>query len=172
MSSKIKYVFIGFAALLVLNVSTVLFYYVMPSDDAAQMEGESVSKQEGSSATEAGSESAEGESAEVVEESDEEGADEGLGADYYSVHFSYGDAVDLCMDEARSRNSNLVQLVVNEHSSRFNNTTEMYLVTLDSYVGTPMLYDEKKHTCEVDPKVQGVAFYKEIIRRKAVRPHE
>ncbi len=90
--------------------------------------------------------------------------------DYYSVHFSFGDAVDLCMQEARSRNNNLVQLVLNEHSSRFQETEKQYLIKLDSYVGTPMLYDEKEHTCEIDPKTQGVAFYKEIVRRTAIRP--
>ena len=30
----------------------------------------------------------------------------------------------------------------------------------------------KKHNCEIDPKVQGVTFYKEIMRRAAVRPVE
>ncbi len=107
----------------------------------------------------------ESENAEVVDNSV-------LNDDYYSVHFNYGDAVDLCIQEARSRNANLIQLAVNEHSTRFNEQKGLYLVKLDSYVGTPMLYDEKAHTCEVDPKVQGVAFYKEIIRRKAVRPFE
>jgi hypothetical protein len=47
----------------------------------------------------------------------------------------------------------------------------MYLIKLDSLVGTPLLYDEKSHTCHIDPQTQGVAFYQEITRRTAVRPN-
>lgn len=93
-----------------------------------------------------------------------------LSDEYYSIHFSFNDAIDLCLMQARSRNSNLIQLNLNEHSSRFKPEENLYLIKLDSHVGTPLLYDEKSHTCEVDPKTQGVAFYKEIIRKKAVRP--
>ena len=93
-----------------------------------------------------------------------------LSDEYYSTLFNYGDAVELCSMEARSRNSNLIQLTVNEHSSRFIASKNNYLVKLDSHVGTPLLYDEKSHTCEIDPITQGVQFYKEVIRRKAVRP--
>jgi hypothetical protein len=93
-----------------------------------------------------------------------------LSDEYYSIHFNYGDAIELCSMETRSRNSNLVQLTVNEHSTRFKPDENIYLVELDSHVGTPLLFDEKSHTCEIDPATQGVAFYKEITRRKAVRP--
>ena len=89
---------------------------------------------------------------------------------YYSIHFSYNDAVELCVMEAISRNSNLIQHSINELSSRFNAGPNMYLIMVDSHVGTPLLYDEKEHTCEIDPEIQGVAFYKEITRRTAVRP--
>ena len=93
-----------------------------------------------------------------------------IGDDYYSIHFSYNNAVELCLMEAKSRNSNLIQASVNELSSRFNTSTSMYFIKLDSHVGTATLYDEKEHICDIDPKTQGVAFYKEITRRKAVRP--
>lgn len=89
---------------------------------------------------------------------------------YYSIHFSFNDAVELCIQEARSRNSNIIQLSMNELSTRYNKTTNMYKVMLDSHVGTPLLYDEKGHTCDIDPEIQGVAFYREIVRRTVVRP--
>lgn len=94
-----------------------------------------------------------------------------LSDEYYSIHFSFNDAIDLCLMQARSRNSNLIQVNLNEHSSRFKPEEKIYLIKLDSHVGTPLLYDEKSHTCEVDPKTQGVAFYREITRKKAIRPH-
>lgn len=93
-----------------------------------------------------------------------------LGDDYYSIHFNYNDAVDACIMETRSRNKNIVQLSVNALSTRYNENDGFYLVKLDSHVGTPMLYDEKTHKCEVDPKIQGVAFYREIVKRRAIRP--
>ncbi|WP_101756868.1 hypothetical protein [Oceanicoccus sp. KOV_DT_Chl] len=161
MSLKIKFIFIGVAVLLVINATAVgYFYFYLPMVIASAQDTESVLAETDVSA-----------SADVMDTEDYiDVAADGFSDDYYMVHFNYGDAVDLCMNEARSRNSNLIQLVVNEHSTRFNTNAKMYLVTLESYVGTPMLYDEKKHTCDVDPKVQGVTFYKEIIRRKAVRP--
>lgn len=94
----------------------------------------------------------------------------GLSDKYYAIHFSFGDAVALCIGEAESRNSNLIQVSLNEHSSRFNEREKMYLIMLNSYVGTRYLYDEKEHKCEIDPEIQGVIFYKEIVRRSAVRP--
>ncbi|ARN75030.1 hypothetical protein [Oceanicoccus sagamiensis] len=158
MSEKKKLIIITLATLLVVNsvFLAVYFLYFSPSvdkDDAATAAALSASTTQ----KQAGNETAD--AAEVNP----------LDA-YYSVHFNFGDAVDLCMNEARSRNKNLVQLVLNEHSSRFNETDNRYLIKLDSYVGTPMLYDEKQHTCEIDPETQGVAFYKEIVRRTAVRP--
>ena len=89
---------------------------------------------------------------------------------YYSIRFSYNDAVDLCAAEAVSRNKNLIQLTVNELSSRYKESIDMYYIQLDSHVGTPVEYDEIEHTCDIDPKTQGVAFYKEITKRRAVRP--
>lgn len=93
-----------------------------------------------------------------------------LSDEYYSIHFSFNDAIDLCMMQARSRNSNLIQINLNELSSRYKPEKQLYLIKLDSHVGTPLLYDEKSHTCEVDPKAQAVAFYREVTRKKAVRP--
>ena len=93
-----------------------------------------------------------------------------LSDEYYSIHFNYGDAVEVCLTETRSRNNNLVQFVVNELSSRYNQTKDIYFIKINTYVGTPLLYDEKEHTCHIDPKVQGVTFYKEITRRTALRP--
>ncbi len=89
---------------------------------------------------------------------------------YYSLHFNYSDAVDVCVQEVRSRNSNLIQLALNDLSSRFNDREGFFMIRIDTYVGTPFLYDEKEHTCHIDPKTQGVAYYREFIRRKAVRP--
>lgn len=95
-----------------------------------------------------------------------------LNDEYYSIHFNYSDAVEVCKLEAQSRNSNMIQLSVNDLSSRFNPIDKMYLIKLDSHVGTPLLYDEKAHTCHIDPKTQGVAFYQEITRRTAIRPNQ
>lgn len=92
--------------------------------------------------------------------------------EYYSIHFNEGDAIDLCENEARSRNSNIIQLSVDTLSTRFVKAQGTYLVKLNSYVGTPVLYDEKQHECTVDPKIEGVAFYKEIMKVRAVRPND
>jgi hypothetical protein len=91
-------------------------------------------------------------------------------ADYYMARFSYNDAVHICEQEVRSRNANVIQLALNEYSTRYQADRSIYLVTFDSHIGTPMQYDEKTHTCEVDPATQGVAFYKEVFRRRSVRP--
>lgn len=156
MSQKKKIILIIVAILLVVNACffAVYYFYLSPSVDTVVQSIEGQGEQP---------------SAQVQTESS---SFSGLSDDYYSIHFNYGDAVDLCMNEARSRNSNLIQLVVNEHSTRYIDIDKLYLVKLDSYVGTPLLYDEKEHTCHIDPKVQGVAFYQEIVRRTAVRPVE
>ena len=51
-----------------------------------------------------------------------------LSDEYYSIHFSFNDAIDLCLMQARSRNSNLIQLNLNEHSSRFKPEENLYLI--------------------------------------------
>jgi len=89
---------------------------------------------------------------------------------YYSVHFNEGDAIDLCEQETRSRNNNIIQLSVDKLSTRYVDADNNYLVKLNSFVGTPLLYDEKAHECRVDPATDGVAFYREIMKRRAVRP--
>lgn len=93
-----------------------------------------------------------------------------LSDEYYSTLFSLGDAIELCSMETKSRNSNLIQLSLNELSTRYDEEKQHYLVKLDSHVGTPFQYEERSHTCEIDPKTQGVAFYREITRRTVVRP--
>ena len=149
MSKKKKLITLFLLILFFLNGSFLAFYFLIwsPSEAAVEL-------------TES-----------VVEEVVDNPVNEsGMSDEYYSIHFSYNDAVDLCSKEAISRNSNLIQMFVNELSSRFNSTTNMYLITLDSHVGTPALYEEKTHTCDIDPKTQGVAFYKEITRKTVVRP--
>jgi len=89
---------------------------------------------------------------------------------YYSIHFNEGDAIDLCQQETRSRNSNIIQLSLDKLSTRFDEAENNYLVKLNSFIGTPLLYDEKTHECRVDPATDGVAFYREIMKRRAVRP--
>jgi hypothetical protein len=92
---------------------------------------------------------------------------------YYSIHFNEGDAIEVCEREARSRNNNVIQLSVDKLSTRFVEVAEQpnyYLVKLNSLVGTAVLYDEKSHECQVDPTTDGVAFYREIMKRRAVRP--
>ncbi|MGK0440334.1 MAG: hypothetical protein ACJA0N_000120 [Pseudohongiellaceae bacterium] len=149
MLSKKKLIIIFTAIFFFLNISFAVFYFFIfsPSKDfIGEAEPQSLP--------------------EVVEETPASVIDD----EYYSIHFSYNDAVDLCVMEAESRNNNLIQLWVNERSSRFNDLDNMYMIKLDSHVGTPVLYDEKEHRCDIDPNTQGVAFYKEITKRKAVRP--
>ena len=148
MNSKKKLIAIFVALLVSLNVSFAALYFLVlaPNKTPAEPAIE------------------EPETVEAAAPSNE------LSDEYYSIHFSFNDAIHLCSNEARSRNSNLIQLSLNEHSSRFKPEENIYLIKLDSHVGTPLLYDEKAHTCEIDPKTQGVAFYREITRRKAVRP--
>ena len=149
MSQKIKLVLIFSAILISLNLGFIALYFsvLAPSQQASAqpkpITSEAVTTEKPSST---------------------------LSDEYYSIHFSYNDAIDLCMAQARSRNSNLIQITLNDLSSRYKPEEQLYLIKLDSHVGTPLLYDEKSHTCEVDPKTQGVAFYREITRKKAIRP--
>jgi hypothetical protein len=92
---------------------------------------------------------------------------------YYSIHFNQGDAIEVCEQEARSRNNNVIQLSVDTLSTRFVEVEEQpdyYLVKLDSIIGTALSYEEKTHECRVDPTTDGVAFYREIMQRRVVRP--
>ncbi len=111
-----------------------------------------------------------GEASQAAEEPEPSPPEPVLTDEYYRIHFNYGDAVHVCVLEAKSRNSNLIQWHVDELSSRYNELESMYLIKVNSQVGTPMLYDEREHTCHIDPKIQGVAFYQEITRRTALRP--
>ena len=156
-----KYLILLVVGLVLLNVAMAAVYILFLSEETTETTGK-VSAQE---IEKKGRE----ESEQVEEEADQE---EGLGDEYYSVHFGLSDAIDLCEQEARSRNSNLILLYVNSLSTRFNELENLYFVKLKTQVGTPLLYDEKEHTCHIDPKTQGVAYYKELVRRKAVRPHE
>ena len=153
MRTRHKFIIAVVIALLVANASLVAVYYFFLSPASKQPERKLA-----------------GEAGSTPEPGSPPLPTTDLGDEYYSIHFSYADAVDLCIQETRSRNSNLIQLSVNERSTRFNDLEGVFMVKIDTYVGTPMLYDEKVHTCHVDPKTQGVAYYKEIIRRKAVRP--
>lgn len=146
MSSKKKFIFLFVAILIVVNVSVIAFYLLILAP-----EPEIVEKQ-----------------AEPLVES--KPTISALSDEYFSIHFNFNDAVELCLAETRSRNNNLIYLVVNKHSSRYKENEDMYLIKLDSQIGTPLLYDEKSHLCEIDPKTQGVAFYREITLRSAVRP--
>ena len=150
-NSKKKLLLVFLAILLLFNASFVASLFILRSSD---------------------SDNTAAAPPEIIEPAPEQEQPEqpGLGEEYYKIFFNYGDAIELCSEETRSRNSNLIQLVVNEHSTRFKPEENIYLVKLDTQVGTPLLYDEKSHTCEIDPEIQGVAFYQEITRRKAVRP--
>jgi len=149
MTAKKKLLLIMFVILMVLNGSGIAIYYFhIAPEEPIESSGESI----------------------VEENQETEEAPVTLSDDYYSLHFNYGDAVEVCMIEARSRNSNLIQLSVNDRSSRYKEKENMYLIKLESHVGTPMNYDEKEHSCDIDPKVQGVAFYKEVVRRTVIRP--
>ena len=149
MMSKKKLILIIVAMLLIFNIGFVVLYFFVLSPAPSQSPDPAP------------------EPAEVPEPAPET---QELSSEYYSTLFNSGDAIEICSIEVRSRNSNLIQLTVNERSTRFKPAENMYLVKMNTQVGTPLLYDEKSHTCEIDPNTQGVAFYQEITRRKAVRP--
>ena len=108
-----------------------------------------------------------------VQQLEQEAKEQAFDDRYYSIHFNEGDAIEVCERETRSRNNNVIQLEVDKLSTRFVEVEEepdYYLVKLNSFVGAALLYDEKTHECRVDPAIDGVAFYREVMKRRAVRP--
>ena len=149
MAQNKKILLIIFAILLSINVSAIAVYcFFIATKEPQETAGEPI----------------------IEEQKDIAEAPIAISDDYYSLNFNYSDAVEVCMIEARSRNSNLLQLSLNERSSRYQENQNIYLIKLVSHIGTPLIYDEKEHSCEIDPNIQGVAFYREIVRRTAIRP--
>ena len=90
----------------------------------------------------------------------------------YRIRFTLSDAIDLCGQEVRSRNSNLIQLHDNALANRYIEDDGVYLVKFDTLVGTALNYEEKSHTCHIDPELQAVSYYQEIVRKRVIRPSE
>lgn len=89
---------------------------------------------------------------------------------YYRTRFSIGDAIDLCAQEVRSRNGNLLQMHENQMATRFNEADNMYFIKFETVAGTSKEYDEKSHKCEIDPETQSITYYRETILRHVLLP--
>jgi hypothetical protein len=89
---------------------------------------------------------------------------------YYRVRFAIGDAIELCAQEVRSRNSNLIQMHENQMATHFKEDDKIFLIQFETVVGTSREYDEKSHKCEIDPETQSITYYRETILRHVLLP--
>jgi len=171
MFGNIKFIVAVVGAVVLFNVlSFMLWVFVLSPDDSGDVDTDGSQKTEQVANTKPVS-VVEGEAKEEPEpEPDPEVVSANLEKEFYAILFTYGDAITMCMDEVKSRNSNLIVANFNELSSRYVEKEQHYLIKIDSQVGTPMQYDEKQHACHIDPKERAIDFYQEIIKRTAVRP--
>lgn len=166
MSIDLKFIAAAIGGLLLFNaLSFMLWIFVLSPDTSEEIAAEDEPVKDVAKAEVA----AEGEVKEEPE-LDPETVAANLEKEFYAILFTYGDAITMCMDEVKSRNGNLIVATFNDLSSRYVEKEQHYLIKIDSQIGTPMQYDEKQHTCHIDPKEKAIDFYQEIIKRTAIRP--
>ncbi len=89
---------------------------------------------------------------------------------YYRTRFTLSNAVDLCGQKVRSRNSNLLQMHSDDRTNRYKEADGIYLVRFETVTGTSKGYEESYHICEVDPKEQAISYYQEILKKQVFLP--
>lgn len=155
MSKKNKLLLIIVALLLIVNGGVAAYYFFFMTNDNAATADKVLSEEEMAAL-----------------EAERLAAQAAFDEEYYLLRFTFGDAVEVCYQEVQSRNNNLIQGHLNELSTKYNEEEGVYIVMVDTVVGSAFEHSEKSHTCHVDPKTQSVSYYKEVLRRTSIRPVE
>lgn len=83
--------------------------------------------------------------------------------DFSRTPFSLMDAYDACLMESKSKfGDNLLRSHMLPLSTRYNESTQEYLVVLSADVGAINDWNEATIYCSIDPVAQQISYYKEV----------
>lgn len=84
-----------------------------------------------------------------------------------SLHFDPNLAIEVCSERAKQEfGKELVRTFDVQHSTRFDETQKIYLVTLEAHVGNAQLYDTAVVICRVNPQDYILKYYKATFESK------